>query len=304
MTSSRIQPGPDRLPREPEPEPVSEDEQDWLPLWTAPAAVGLGLVAGVFADLFVTLLGSAFGSSATSPTPAVNLVGSLVFDLAFVAVALYFSALRGRPRAAMFGYRRVGWRRAAGAFFGGGILYYVFSYAYGAALDIHGNDKLPSGFGVHRSTAAMLGTAAFVCIAAPICEEFFFRGFVFGVLRRMRVTVGGRALGPWIAALITGTVFGLAHTGSVSSSQYLIPLGFLGFVLCLIRWRTGSLYPCMALHAFNNVLAFGVLLNWTLAGTGALLVISWAAIAVLTGWLAGRRPAGRTDLRMQQVDLN
>ena len=71
-------------------------------------------------------------------------------------------------------------------------------------------------------------------------------------------------------------LFGLAHTGSVSSSQYLIPLGFLGFVLCLIRWRTGSLYPCMALHAFNNVLAFGVLLDWTLArGRCAARGISW-----------------------------
>jgi uncharacterized protein len=36
----------------------------------------------------------------------------------------------------------------------------------------------------------------------------------------------------------------------------------LGFVLCLVRWRTGSLYPCIGLHALNNSIAFGVLQDW------------------------------------------
>ena len=92
---------------------------------------------------------------------------------------------------------------------------------------------------------------------APIAEEFFFRGFVFGALRRMDVVIAGRNIGVWIAAIITGILFGLAHTGS-ASPQYLVPLGFLGFMLCIVRWRTGSLYPCMALHSINNSLALGV----------------------------------------------
>ena len=78
-----------------------------------------------------------------------------------------------------------------------------------------------------------------------------------------------------MAAVITGILFGLAHTGS-ASSQYLVPLGFLGFVLCIVRWRTGSLYPCMALHSANNALALGVnQLSWNAAGdrrAGARLV--------------------------------
>ena len=289
----------DQPPDVPPPE-REETNTPAMPLWTAPAALALGLCGGVFASIFVTLIGTAFGSSTTNPTPAVSLISSLAFDLSFVAAALYFSALRGHLRPDEFGYRRTPWGTAITAFVVGGILYYAVSFGYAALLGIHGNDKLPSGFGVHRSTAAMLGTAAFVCVVAPICEEFFFRGFLFGVLCRMRVTVAGRAAGPVLAAVITGILFGLAHTGSVSSSQYLIPLGFLGFVLCIMRWRTGSLYPCMALHSFNNVLAFGVLLNWSAAEVIALLVVSWALIAVLTGPLSapalarGRnvRPAG------------
>ena len=185
-----------------------------------------------------------------------------MFDLAFVGSALYFTVLRGGWRAGRFrlppgglGTRRVIVPR-------GGVGYYVVTLVYGVLLHIHGTDKLPSSFDVNGSTAAMLGTAAFVCVVAPICEEFFFRGFLFGVLREMNVEVAGRQLGPWLAAVIVGILFGIAHTGSVSSDQYLIPLGFLGFVLCLVRWRTGSLYPCMALHSFNNCLALGVLLHW------------------------------------------
>jgi hypothetical protein len=83
-----------------------------------------------------------------------------------------------------------------------------------------------------------------------------------------------------------GLLFGLAHTGS-AASQYLLPLGFLGFVLCLVRWRTGSLYPCMALHSVNNCLALGVnQLDW---GAGLILLLiagSLLVIAAVTGPLS------------------
>jgi membrane protease YdiL (CAAX protease family) len=256
------------------------------PLWIAPAALGIGFCGAVVASVLVYALGSAFGSSTTNPTPTVSLLASLVFDLAFVVSALYFTVIRRGWRPADFGYRSVAWGRAVTAFVVGGVGYYIVTLVYAAALHLHGTDKLPNSFGVHRSTAAMLGTAAFVCVVAPIGEEFFFRGFLFGVLSRMQVRVGGHELGPWLAAMIVAVLFGLAHTGSVSSSQYLVPLAFLGFVLCLMRWRTGSLYPCMALHSFNNCIAMGVLLNWSLGEVVALLVASWGLIALLTGPLA------------------
>jgi membrane protease YdiL (CAAX protease family) len=73
--------------------------------------------------------------------------------------------------------------------------------------------------------------------------------------------------------------------------QYLIPLGFLGFVLCLVRWRTRSLYPCMALHSANNALALGInQLGWNAAEITGLLIASWLVIAAITGPLASRPP--------------
>jgi uncharacterized protein len=135
----------------------------------------------------------------------------------------------------------------------------------------------------------------FVCVVAPIAEEFFFRGFIFGALRRWHIMVGGRDLGTWVAAVITGILFGLAHTGS-AAAQYLIPLGFLGFVLCLMRWKTGSLYPCIALHSVNNSLALGVnQLHWNGGEILALVAASVAVVGAITLPLAGGAPARHPD---------
>jgi membrane protease YdiL (CAAX protease family) len=253
----------------------------------------LGFAAALFFTLVIEIGGAAGGSSVAHPSPAVNLAASYVFDLSFVGVALYLTVLQGRMGRREFGYRRIRWRLAAAGFVLAGIVYYAVSWAYTNLLSLHGSDKLPSDLGVHKSTAALVAAAVFVCVVAPICEEFFFRGFLFGVLRRMPIRVAGRQLGPWIAALIVAILFGAAHYGS-APAEYLIPLGFLGFLLCLVRWRTGSLYPCMALHSFNNALALGVSeLGWNAGEIVALMAGSLAIVAALTLPLSGRMLPGR-----------
>jgi hypothetical protein len=179
--------------------------------------------------------------------------------------------------------------RAVAVVFAAAVGYFVVTLVYQSLFKLHGSDKLPSELGVTHSTAALVAAAVFVCAIAPIAEEFFFRGFIFGVLRRWRIQVAGRELGPWVAAIITGILFGFAHLGS-APVQFLIPLGFLGFVLCLVRWRTGSLYPGMALHSANNSLALGVNeLHWGAAAIVGLMVGSLLVIATITGPLSRRK---------------
>jgi len=277
------------------PAPAEHDDTGppW-PLWMAPAGILLGLALGIFATIFVELIGSSGSSSINHPSPAVSIVGDIVFDLGFVLAALYLATMVRRPRPSDFGYRTVSPVLGVGAFVAAAAGYYAVTLVYASLVKLNGTDKLPSELGVTSSTAALVAATVFVCVLAPMAEEFFFRGFLFGVLRRWRIVVAGRELGPWVAAIIVGILFGLAHTGS-ASSQYLIPLGFLGFVLCLVRWRTGSLYPCMALHSANNALALGVNQeHWGAGPILALMVGSLLVIALITGPLATRNavPAG------------
>jgi membrane protease YdiL (CAAX protease family) len=250
----------------------------------APAAILLGIAFGVFADIVVEVVARASGTSITNPPPALNLALNAIFDLAFVGAALYFVRLRGRLRPTDFGYVRPRWWYSVGVLVVGAITYYVVTFTYEQLLNLHASDKLPNSFGqIKTSTAAMVYAAAFVCVLAPIAEEFFFRGFLWGVLRRWR--------GPWVAAVLTSLLFGMVHAGSAPLED-LIPLAFFGFVLSMIRWRTGSLYPGMALHSINNALALGIAdLSW---GGGAIIALAFGSVAMigaLTLPLSAPRPA-------------
>jgi membrane protease YdiL (CAAX protease family) len=265
---------------------AAEDVPPWK-LWAAPVA----LVAGfIVAEILTTIVFGIGSGSGGSSTPATEIIGSIVFDVGFIAAAIGVAHFAGGARPALFGFRRAHLRSAVIAVVAAAVLYYALTAVYADLLALHAKDNLPSSFGVHSSDWAAAGTAAFVCVTAPMCEETFFRGFLFGTLRKLPVSTGGRDLGPWVAAVIVGILFGLAHTGS-ANPEYLIPLGFLGFVLCLVRWRTRSIYPGMALHSANNSLALAVQLHWTVGEAAALIIGAWLVIAVIVGPLGARNPA-------------
>lgn len=256
----------------------------------APAGLLLGFGLGILGSLAVDIVASLGGSSIAHPTPAASIAADILFDLGFVAAAIYLTAIRGRARPVDFGFRRIPFRLGAKAFVLAALCYFGVTTIYSSLLALHGKDKLPSELGATHSTAALIAASIFVCVVAPIAEEFFFRGFLFGSLRRWNIRIGGRDFGTWLAAIVTGLLFGLAHTGS-AASQYLVPLAFLGFVLCIVRWKTRSLYPCIALHSANNALALGVnQLSWGLAGIVGLILATWLVVGAITAPLSARLP--------------
>jgi membrane protease YdiL (CAAX protease family) len=268
---------------------LEEDSPHW-PLWIAPAGVLLGFVLAAFGSVMVDVIAHLAGGSLDHPGPAATIASDIVFDLCFVGTAIWLTGWHGRRRLVDFGYRRTRVRTGVRAVLLGAVGYYGVTAIYGALLSTKQSDRLPSDLGVTHSTAALIAASVFVCAIAPMAEEIFFRGFFFGSLRRLHIPLAGREVGPWIAAVVTGILFGLAHFDS-AQPEFLIPLGFLGFVLCLVRWRTGSLYPGMALHSANNALALGVQLHWSVPGILALVVASWALIAAVVWPLGARTPA-------------
>jgi membrane protease YdiL (CAAX protease family) len=256
--------------------------------WAAPAAIVLGLALGGIGDLIVSIVGAATGASVSHPPPAVNIVGNVVFDIGFVAAAIYVARLLGPLRPSEFGFRRFPLVRVLWLFPLIALVYFVGTALYASLLSLHGREQLPTGLGSPHDTAAMIGVGVFVTVIAPIAEEFFFRGFIFGVLRSW---LADRNWGPWAAAVITGILFGAAHAGS-AAAKYLVPLAYLGFLLCILRWKTGSLYPGMALHSVNNSVAFGIdELHWNAAKVALMAVGALVAITVIAGPLGWREPA-------------
>jgi membrane protease YdiL (CAAX protease family) len=271
---------PEGVERPPRPE-----SPRWKP-WMAWAALVAAFAGALVGALVIGVIGSAAGSSFTDPSPAVSDVALIVQDLSFIGAALLFANISSRPLPEQFGLRptrfwpAVGWMAAAFAAF------YAFTLVWVAILGVSPDDtKLPDELGVKDSTYALLAVAFLVTVVAPIAEEFFFRGFFFGALRNWK--------GLWPAALLTGLVFGAIHVGSAEAA-FLLPLGFFGFCLCLLRERTGSLYPGIALHCMNNSLAFGVSQHWgweiVVLFLCALGLISLVALTVRARWTPAPMP--------------
>lgn len=234
--------------------------------WTAPVALIAGFGAAIVGYIVIGVIGSLAGASLQDPPPAVQIAATVLQDLSLIASALVFARLAARPRAWQFGLRPTRFWRAVGWVVVAWLGFIVFSAVWVSLLGITERDELPDQLGADESTAALLAVAFLVCVVAPIAEEFFFRGYFFTALRSWK--------GPWPAAVLTGIVFGGIHAGSAPVG-YLVPLAIFGFILCLLYWRTGSLYPCIALHCLNNSIAFGVSQGW-----------GWQIPVVIVGSLA------------------
>ena len=254
----------------------------WAP-WTSVVALVAGLAAALFGALVIGVVAVAFGADFKHQPPTVTIAATVVQDVCLIASALLFARLRGAPRPWDFGLRPTRLRPAIGWALLAWVAFYVFTAAWIKLLGASPkDDQLPKELGVDRSTAAMIAVAFLVAVVAPVAEEFFFRGYFFTALRNWR--------GLWPAAIGTGVVFGAIH-GSSSDPAFLLPLAFFGFALCLLYERTGSLYPCIALHCANNSVAFGATQGWTwqiaVLLPCALVVIGLVAVGVRHVWAPG-----------------
>lgn len=80
-------------------------------------------------------------------------------------------------------------------------------------------------------------------VLAPLVEETLFRGVIFGSLQAY--------FGKWTAAVISATVFSALHFQAYG----FLPRFVLGMVLAYLYDKYKSLYPSVALHALNNIVA-------------------------------------------------
>jgi uncharacterized protein len=187
-------------------------------------------------------------------------VGSVV-QLANLALGVWFTEVAvffGVAFVALRAHGRDAWRatgfdsvspRALGLGFALGLVNYL---AWAAPLMAVSQKLFPkkilelfdgSQIFAHQSRPELVLIVLGVGLAAPVCEEYFFRG----VFQRSLMT----RLEPSAAIVVSALVFSIFH---------LDPVGFLarfelGVVFGLLAWRSGSVWPGIAAHAANNLFA-------------------------------------------------
>lgn len=260
--------------------PEHPDGLPGWPAWTAPVALLVGFLITVFVGAIVTI---AIGA-ASSPEQAADQSGlavglTFVQHAALITGAVLFARIVARPWPRDFGLRAtrlgpgIGWALLAVLVF----LATSVVLALALGVDEESTDNVLETLGVGESALLFVIAALVVCVAAPIAEEVFFRGYFFTALRTSMSSVA--------AALVTGLIFGAIHVpnflGDSATNELIagvVALSVFGGALCLLYVRTGSLYPCIGAHAINNCLAFSV--SESLAIPEALALFAGAAVVI------------------------
>jgi membrane protease YdiL (CAAX protease family) len=128
---------------------------------------------------------------------------------------------------------------------------YGVLYTFSAIVQIFGFDWLVPGEQIpdeyFDNTWLVIAIGIAVVITAPIAEEVFFRGFMFGGLRR--------TLPLWPAALISGVIFAIPHL----DVGLMIPFTFIGAILANTYHASGRLAASITVHFIFNLVSFVLL---------------------------------------------
>jgi membrane protease YdiL (CAAX protease family)/lipoprotein-anchoring transpeptidase ErfK/SrfK len=209
-----------------------------------------GLIAGFVLAIFSTILVVPFDPDLDSD--GALLAAQALFGLSLLVVPIGIAGWKFKDLRGALG--RLGLRRFKPSAFGWALLmlfaYYVFAGLFSSLVLEPKQDDVGGELGVGDENL-LIAVAAVVEIAvlAPISEEIFFRGFFFSGLRSK--------FSLWPAAIISGLVFGSVHVTTGATAA--IPLAVLGVGLAWLYDRTGSLWPCIGVHVFNNALALALL---------------------------------------------
>ena len=248
---------PGGLPPEPEPPPYVEEKQPWGPWATVGFTIVIfvisSIIEGIIAAVVLITLMASDGISLDELTSLLDLTGD--YAGAIVGVATILNALIGTGLIWLITRARRGWsfaeylgfRRFSGKAIVFSLLafavYYVISYFVESAtgtsdatleLDIYSTQIWPA--------AVWLG----LCLFGPFFEEVWVRGFIYSGFIGSRLGIIG-------TAVLTSLFWAVQHV------QYgIVGIGMIflfGLVLAWMRYKSGSIWPCVIVHVLNNTVA-------------------------------------------------
>ncbi len=223
--------------------------RDGLPYATWPLArTILGLVVGLLLGAVLLPAPIAILDPGLDSYPGL-IAAQTLLGVAFLGTAIVVADDR---RSLSVAFSRLGMRRfgasAIGRLLIAYMVYLVALALYSALVVTPDQQDIARDLGLDSGTLAAAFSVVLIAGLAPVAEELFFRGMLFGGLRTR--------LSFLPAALISGAVFGSLHLTTGAST--VPPLVLFGFLLAWVYERSGSIWPAVILHAINNSLALAL----------------------------------------------
>ncbi len=215
--------------------------------------------SGAFLGIALAVGASFVGALALYPATGTEgldatLGNQLVLSLSLIGAAAGIAGSMGTapPISRELGLRGGGTRRWAVLSMQTFFVYLMFAVAFASLVAEPEQTDVADELGFNASVLGAIVAGFAIVVAAPFCEEVFFRGLLFAGLRA-RIPFAA-------AAVVSGVIFGSIHlaTGNLAA---VVPLAVLGAMLAWLYERTGTLWAPIALHAANNAFAFAFLVS-------------------------------------------
>jgi membrane protease YdiL (CAAX protease family) len=214
-----------------------------------------GLPEAILAGALIFLLSLNVSASVSSRSVQLNprnLLENLFFTLALVLFIVAFLRFRGFDLSSLGGFVKISFLRVLST--GTILLFFAYSLIFVSELitqRLFGNGSSKQNivelFSGSRTIEQRIMIIVFAVAIAPVAEEFLFRFFLYGVLKRYF----GRFLGVTVNALL----FAAAHTHLPS----FVPLFILGSCFTIAYEWSGSILVSMTMHALFNSLSLTAL---------------------------------------------
>lgn len=231
--------------------PLVEPREHRAVIWEA-GDVALVVVGYV---LVATLMGKVVPPSAPL---ADRLLANLVLSLGMTLAACSWLLFRGATWSEL-GFVGGHWREDLRTALGGLALVVFPLLMLAAALNavVRYRHPIVDFLDGQRDVAAVVLVVVSAVVAAPLAEEFFFRRVLQGWLEKQLDD-------DFAPVLISSLAFAAAHAGH---GLAFVPLFPLALVLGGIARATGSIVPCILLHALFNGVSVVLLLAQPTGGT-------------------------------------
>lgn len=221
-----------------------------------------GLAESVLATLLIAFLLLNISSAFSAPPGPVSvraLIASFMVTVAVILVIITVLHLRGRSVVALAGLARFGALRAIVT--GTLLLFFAYPLVNSAELVLHqffpsgfSNQTIVDFFNASQTLQERITVIIFAVALAPVAEEFLFRFFLYGALKRH--------FGISFGILANSFLFAAAHAHLPSFPLLLV----LGLCFSIAYEWSGSLLVSMTMHSLFNAaslvaLAFPQLVN-------------------------------------------